>query len=582
MKNLGTPKAARLFHLGEEPYNLSHLHTDKKVKDLFNPGEEETALPWAWKVAAGNLYKLSRDQFRELYYCTACLLDAAYAQEAANNLQSGYLNTFNKVLIPQGRYLTNMNVPFPRAGLDGTGTFAYYGTGGDQGYYTTELVMTEQWIDRFDEQIVLGSPNLHYPAGEFNSYNEGYEVTRIRLTGPGPISDGRRRIGIAFGRSGETSCWHLIKSDYFDIGILAREGVPMAGGVCSVFGNRIAGFAGLGCAMASMSIDVISGDRNGSLIRLADGYGKHGGGNLDIKLAKGEDANPQGGGKYGSQIIAWLAGQFHVTIANVRPSCDQRLNDAMFVVDPVIHLKPDWGQQGSYLRASGQGFHYNTLLHNLSAQTRRVARPDYKSWAFEWYAEEDRFATNAPGDWIPKAAGSAPLASLDRNPNTGQAIGTWNDATGSPARVDNLGTEAPAPTPEPGPTQPPVEPPTEPPTNPVPGARKYKGGPFNVDRPTFSVPVSVPRVTKAVITLRADTFNYGRILGTGQSQPSLQLYPDGHLYYDHKRVSAAKLVKGQMQTVEVALPDITVTCLFQTDPSQGGAQLGLFESIELF
>ncbi|MBK6411476.1 MAG: discoidin domain-containing protein [Flavobacteriales bacterium] len=429
---------AAYFNLADAPYNLSQADYTTKVSDRYATGKDTLALPYAWAALHGSEWGLTYSQFRGLYLFSAVFTDAGWHGEGKGNTARGYLNEFNFVDVPNGRYQSTVSLTIPRGGFRGTGTFGYYlGSGA----WTTEFTMDDaHWIDTdrlWHERVLFSTPQWNDETNY--SYNESYTVENIHLSGPDK-ADGITRIGIAFGRSGEASKWDMIKSDGWSYGIVARQGVPMSGGTCSVFGNSIAGFAGIGCALASMRIDVISGDRNGSLIALLPGYGAASGGSLDIGLAGAEDANPQGGGGYGSQIVGRFEGQFHVTIANVRYSCDTRLNDAIFVVNPVIKSNPEWGTQGSYLGASGNGFHYNTLLHNLATSTRRANAPDYNSWSFEWFANGDKFASNGPGDWSAKPAGPVALASLARDPMTGAAIGSWDYANGTPARVDNVGT----------------------------------------------------------------------------------------------------------------------------------------------
>lgn len=432
---------AAYFDLAKAPYNLTQSDYAVRVSDKYATGKDTIALPDAWRAFKGREWQLTYAQFRTLYYFSAVFTDAGWHGEKPTNAAKGFLNEFNFVDVPEGRFQSTVSLTIPRGGFAGKGTFGYYP---DSYQWTTEFTMDDAgWIDTdrlWHERVLFSTPQWNDET--FYSYNESYHVYNIHLSGPDK-NDGRTRIGIAFGRSGEASDWDRIKSDEWDYGIMARQGVPMVGGTCSVFGNRIAGFAGIGCALASMRIAVISGDRNGSLMLLADGYGAPGGGNLDVGLAKAEDANPQGGGAYGSQIVGRFSGQFHVTIANVRFSCDTRLNDALFVVDPIIHTNPEWGTQGSYLRATGQGFHYNTLVHNLATGKRIGNTADYHSWSFEWFADGNTFASNGPGDWTWKPAGSVALASLARDPMTGAAIGSWNYAAGTPARVDNVGTVTP-------------------------------------------------------------------------------------------------------------------------------------------
>lgn len=441
MALLALAASAYRTNMADAPYNLQPSDAKVLVSEKYAPGADTLALPWAWCVLKGDAYRMSYAQFRATTYFAAAFTDAAWKGEGPGNMAIGFLISINYVEIPAGGYWSNITLTFPHAGFCGQGSFGYYPGSAS---YTTEVLMdAERWIDTdpmYGQRRLFQTPN--FTSESDFGYNESFYVHDLHLTGVWG-TDARMTLGIVFGRSGEASRWDRIKSDGFDIGIAAKQGVPMSGGTCSVFHNRIAGFAGIGTALATLRISVVSGDRNGSLVRLMPGYGAASGGSLDVALLKAEDANLQGDGYYGSQILGWFEGQFHVTIANARPTCASRINDAMFVADPIIKASPEWGLQGSYLRASGQGFSYATVLHNLQAKTRRAAPGDFRSWSFEWFAEGDRFASNGPGDWAAKPAGGVPLASLDRDPMTGAPVGSFDYAAGTPARVDLLDGSGP-------------------------------------------------------------------------------------------------------------------------------------------
>ena len=429
----------RRYDLGIH-YGLKPENGAKKVKDVYpTVGTERTALPWAWKAATGDLLKISADNFRELNIFTATMLDATFRQEADGNMNKGFLNTYNYVVIPIGKYFTNANIPSPRAGFEGASSFGYAGSGGDQGYYATEITMAKDYIGNPNEMYGLSTPNFNLSqSGNFYAYNESYRAKNICFTNSGGLST-KNRIGFMFTMPGEVSALDNIRSNGCDIGIAIEGATPLTAGDVSTFDNRVAGVATRGGALSTATFRTISGDRNGSLFRQLPGLrGEAAGGTFNFGLGKGEDSNIQGQGSYGSQVIAWCSGQFVVIVTNCRPTTENRINDAAFVVYPYI---PDGNggkyKQNSLLKASGQGHRYNTLIHDIGIQ-KRIAYPgDFTAFDFTWTSTDNSFTTFMPGTWKWENAGNKVLGSLERDPMTGKAIGSWNYDAGTPLRTDN-------------------------------------------------------------------------------------------------------------------------------------------------
>jgi hypothetical protein len=429
----------RIYDLGIH-YGLKPENGAKKVKDIYpKAGTERAALPWAWKAATGKLLGLSADDFRELHVFTAALLDASYRQEADGNMASGLLNTFNFVTIPPGRYLTNANVPIPRSGIKGANSFPYYGVGGDQGYATTEIRAAKVYLKSPAERYAIAAPNF-WDSLTFahSSWNESCRVSDLCLTNE-EITPDRLTIGYFASMPGEVNAADNIRANGFDIGICIEGATPFTGGDFSVFANRIAGVATRGGALSTASMQTISGDRNGSIFRQLPGRGgQHAGGSFTFNLGKCEDANVQGGGSYGSQVVAWCSGQFVVVVGNCRPTTEDRINDAAFVVYPYISdgSGGKW-KQNSLLKATGIGHRYNTLLHDLGTGQRIAWPGDFKAFDFTYASEDNSFFTSLPGDWKWEQAGTAVLGSVERDPMTGRPMGGWDYLSRTPSRGDD-------------------------------------------------------------------------------------------------------------------------------------------------
>jgi hypothetical protein len=115
-------------------------------------------------------------------------------------------------------------------------------------------------------------------------------------------------------------------------------------------------------------------------------------GSFTFDVGKAEDANIQGAGAYGSQVVAWCSGQFVVVVGNCRPTTEDRINDAAFVVYPYISdgSGGKW-KQNSLLKANGIGHRYNTLLHDLGTGQRIAWPGDFKAFDFTYASEDNSF-----------------------------------------------------------------------------------------------------------------------------------------------------------------------------------------------
>lgn len=87
-----------------------------------------------------------------------------------------------------------------------------------------------------------------------------------------------------------------------------------------------------------------------------------------------------------------------------------------------------------------------------------------------------------------------------------------------------------------------------------------------------------------VTNLRAASLGYGRLVGTGTSKPSLQLWPDGYWYFNNVKCAStntAKVVANTAWSGTIAIPSSAITAIWQTDCAQGGAIAGTCDKVEL-
>lgn len=432
----------RSFNLADAPYSLTTSDFNTKVSDRYATGKDTLALPYAWAVAKG-AYKLTYAQFRSRYLFTAVFTDAAWWGEDVNNMKNGYMNTYNFIEIPAGKYQSNLNCTLPRGGVKGQGSFAndypYYGK------HSTEVDMDDAtWIDTdptWHERILFQTANWNLENNY--SYNESFTVEKLCLNGP-YINDGKTRIGLALGRAGECSYVNQIFSSAFSYGFVARGGVPLTMGTNSAFLNFIAGISFRGSALATFNIHTFSGDSNGSLVLVEEGYGAPAGAILNVNLLKAEDGiavndNGTERGASQGQIVVYANGLFSININNFNASCVNIMSNSVFVVNGNLNNGTS-NMQASSLRVGGEILGYENILVDLA--THKRYKTPYGGSArvpttgeFRYYTKPARFLSDlsdlSTQDVFPT---SKPIGFLRIDPNTGGPIGSFDYVNGLPIK----------------------------------------------------------------------------------------------------------------------------------------------------
>lgn len=436
--SIGSFAQKREFDLAVD-YKLTPADKSKLVSNVYALGADTVALPWAWK--AKKAQGITYTQFRQIYIAAAYILDATWANEAPNNIGK-FQNAFNFIKAPAGGWYINTNCPLPRGGMEGKGSFYYYG----ENSVTTEFIMDDSnWIGSGTERIMFSTPNWQNTSNA--GYNESFSITNLCLDGPGKRGDGITRIGLALGKAGECTYVNQIRSDRFNYGFVASGGVPLTIGTITAFHNDLGGFVGLGCAQSTIAIGTLSGDSNGELFGLHAGYGLPAGGIVTIGgLAKSEDGvTDEARGAWLGQILAYCEGQYSVTIANYSCAASNIVGDAIFVLNPSI---PAYGMQQSNLEAKGYSFGYRTLILDLQAHTRIPLPGDYYSLKFIHQAGQGMW-TPFP-NIIPSAVScncTAPLGFLRKSTTTGLPIGSFDYVGCSPKKGTSSSTTTPPVTP---------------------------------------------------------------------------------------------------------------------------------------
>lgn len=396
-------------------YHVDYRDMDLKVGQKWAAGEDTATLYYAWQRWKNE--GMSYATFRNRSVGTALAKEVAWFQEAPNNLKSGYQNTFSFGNWPAGKWKIDVRSQVPRGGMrgvqasppsDGEGpggrSFAYYGNGADHGQVATEFVMDDAnwWPANETERRMFETPNAS--RNDNNGYNESFLIENIRLTGPSIYGDGKTRIGLFIKRAGECSWVNQVRSDSFQYGFVANDGVPLTIGTISAFWNEIGGFVGLGTALATINIQTLSGDGNGEMVGLHPGYDAHSGGRLHIDLLKYEDGTTQGA-RLGNGCAGFFEGQYLVDIDVVNFSNDNgAIPRPMFIVNPTLG---NGANQNSLLRFAAIGFKYTKVLRNMVTGAEWNSPGDYAGFALDHYAKWDKIVTGCE-DLVKTTGGPQP------------------------------------------------------------------------------------------------------------------------------------------------------------------------------
>jgi len=368
-------------------FGLDYTQTATKVKDKYAPGTDQAALPNAWRYAQS--IGMTAANFRELRLFTAFFWEATWMWEAPSNVGS-FLNTYNYIIIPEGSYLSNAQCIVPRAGMEGASSFVYAGQGGDHGMVSTEIKMDDVWLQgstTSTERRLFDTPNSSGAGGNF-AYNESMSISSLRLIGPNKKGDGINRIGLFLSWMGECTYVNQVRSDYFQHGFVARGGVPLTVGTISAFWNEIGGFSALGSSLATINIQTLSGDGNGRLLNIADGYGSPAGVIMNLGLLKSEDGTTPGA-PISNQVALYAEGQYVINVGMISFACQSGSNpEAMCVLKPTL---PQFGNQNSMLKVNGVlGHGYNVAIKNRVTGGTWNNPGSYSGYEFVHYAGGDK------------------------------------------------------------------------------------------------------------------------------------------------------------------------------------------------
>lgn len=514
----------RTFDLAKE-YGVD-TSRDKILKDLGYTytqaaGAFKALIPWLESQGWSQAEVLNLYEFNAAWN-DAFLRGCGYFSEnpVYSNLTGARLN----IIAPHGAFRVNYPCLFNQGNYQGQGAGNYSGASGQSTGGTGIYIDHGSWMTaRSPERFCLKSITWGLESG----YAECFTVSGFRFEGgkTGSVHDPSYiSAGMGIWDSGEASkvesCYAFGFNSY---GFMNVRGTPSRFDQCSAFSNGIFGFGLIGNDLSTVTITGPSGDDNGALIGVRSGYGRPSGATVTVIGAKSESGKRT---PYRKQKLfdGQGAGNWTITGAWVHA-----------IDGPECVIACDFQTYNGQIDVSG-------LRHDGYSVALKLT----SNGATTTYASPGNVT---PYSFIAKETGVV-FQSRVLTPSGGT---------------------------------PPVTPPVEPPVTP-PAGTKFSGGPYSVTSSTFNVVVNVSGVTVVNLTgFKATNLNWGRVIGTGAGGPSLQVGTDGYWYWNGaKQTSWPKVVAGTAKDYSLTLPSaVTVSCLFQTDPSQGGAALCTVTKVEL-
>lgn len=437
-------------------------------------------------------------------------------------IYSNITGTRCNIIAPHGAYRLNFPCLVNQGTYEGQGAGEYSGSPNQSTGGTGLYIDHSTWMNtRAPERFCLKSANWGT-----DTYTECCTIKGFRFEGgrtnmihdPSFVS-----AGVGMFDSGEASSIQSCYAFGFNTdGFMTVRGTPGSFAWCSSFSNGRYGFGMIGNDLSTTTFIGCSGDDNNFLYGVESGFGRPGGGTTTVLGNKSES---------GKRTPSRKQGLFK-GVGAVNFICNGASLDSTDGTTTAVEV--DFQTYNGQVDISG--IRQNGIPNALKLTAKGVTKT-YLS----------------PGNITPYSYVATEAGLI------------WSSRT----------------LPISGSTTPPVDPPVQPP----PGT-KFSGGPYVMNTGTFKVDLTaspVAGVTQVVLTnLKCSSLAWGRILGTGSGKPSLQIGTDGYFYFAGSKVAGSpKVTVNVAGTYTLTIPSSTITCLFQTDPNQGGAQMGTLEKLEL-
>lgn len=364
--------------------------------------------------------------------------DAVLQGQGGGQPLNGRITSNNGVTVPDGDYSVNYPCIVDGGEYIGQGT-GYAGnnppTASSRSMNTCLRLNRSPWLGtEFDQMNLIQSSTWGMLSGS-NSYTESGSVSGFLLIGdnPGWHDPSYMSSGLGAWDLGETyRVDDIYARDFNGYGFVFVRGTPASVGTLSAFTNSLGGVALIGGALNTYSFQVVSGDDNPCLFLVRPGYGREGGGAVNVALVKSESGKrmPNKG-----QIIMDAIGYTRATFGSVWVAVDYERVDALFVMESR-------GMGSSVTVQNLDGYGYATVVQDVTNRKRWASPGDYVPCSFRWESRNGGVMTALGGTAL--AAGTHSCAGrLGRSTYAGGAWTPYNYAACTPVYEQGAPTTPP-------------------------------------------------------------------------------------------------------------------------------------------
>lgn len=415
-----------------EDYGFSWDNHASQLSQKYSLSEASQVFPAfkGWMKANG----YTDGDFMQVSECVA-----AHNNEVWKHHAAGYNATCQSranVEWPHGKYNINFPLTVAFGKYTGQGTSKFY-SGGAIGQGSTDLYVDHSnWVGDQSSRNIFQSST--WGQDDIYSYNESFLIEGFRLGGKSgaPNDPSFESSGVAIWDAGETSEIRRVYADQFNTdGFTFVRGTPVRMYTCSSFHNGRFGFGAIGGALNNYLLVGPSGDNNGfALCGSIGGAGRVAGGLWTIIGGKMESYNePNVFGTPGDGMIFFYGEGYTSLVVNGMSLGNHDVwTDAAIVLKDLVNT--------CTVDVNGMRGYDQTHVLQVDGTRYNMEHTQYGGVSFE-YNSKTGFHSNSP---FTASEGVADvLGYLDRDPQTGQPIGSFDYQNGTPVR--NWQTTSPPP-----------------------------------------------------------------------------------------------------------------------------------------
>lgn len=324
-----------------------------------------------------------------------CAANDAFWKGHEHAISANPAGSGNIQIGPVSSMAVNERLYWPYGRIEGVGTF------GDARFNTVLTVDHANWKGDPTKRNLIVSPTWGLAGGSM-SYHESAKCTNISFRGArtSKYNDpSYQSSGLVCGDLGEGSHVGDIRAnDFNDYGVLNERGTPAHFDNITAFCNNRAAVGLLGTALANITIGVLSGDDNPTLLEMLPSNGREAGANVLHVLSIKSESGVTGEGAFGpmhvwkGQSVAKLRGQFNVVIDALGYASSWITTGQLFWIDDRL---TNGQPQSSKLTIQGaKGYGYAALLVDSRRGTYYDAPANYSAWSAEYTTSDGVLKVN--------------------------------------------------------------------------------------------------------------------------------------------------------------------------------------------